>query len=91
MFEVHPEVIDIVDQNEDWCEWSTDAVLLSLARGPVMVNQIVLAEVAAGFDSPSSPCGRTAYRAFMRNTRTESRRFFFWSSCPWPVDPYRSR
>jgi predicted nucleic acid-binding protein len=47
-------IIDIVQQDPSWADWSADALLLAMSRGPVFVNQIVLAEVAAGYESPEA-------------------------------------
>src|SRR5262245_34865166 len=44
-------LIDLFDETSEWCAWS-DAMLTACARrGPLVINPIVFAEVAAGFDS----------------------------------------
>jgi len=44
-------LIDLFDEDSEWREWS-DAMLTQCAsRGPLVINPIVFAEVAAGFDS----------------------------------------
>ena len=41
-------LVDVIGGDPNWEEWSTDAIILAMARGPVYVNQIILAEVAGG-------------------------------------------
>jgi predicted nucleic acid-binding protein len=44
-------LIDVFDEDSEWRDWS-DAMLTRCARrGPLVINPIVFAEVAAGFDS----------------------------------------
>lgn len=46
-------LIDVFDPVEKWHEWSCDAVLLALARGPLVLNPIAYAELSVPFDSPA--------------------------------------
>lgn len=43
-------LVDLFEENPEWVDWSTDALIVAMARGPLYVNQIVLAELAGGFD-----------------------------------------
>jgi predicted nucleic acid-binding protein len=42
-------LIDIADSNAPWHDWSADAFLLALARGPVVINPIVYSELAVPY------------------------------------------
>ncbi len=42
-------LVDVIGGDPAWEGWSTDAIIVAMARGPVYVNQIIMAEVAGGF------------------------------------------
>lgn len=44
-------LIDLFDEASEWRDWSDAMVARSARRGPLVINPIVFAEVAAGFDS----------------------------------------
>jgi predicted nucleic acid-binding protein len=44
-------LIDLFDEGSDWREWSDAMLTACAARGPLVINPIVFAEVAAGFSS----------------------------------------
>lgn len=39
-----------LDAASEWHEWSTNAVLLAMARGPVAINPIIYAELSVPFE-----------------------------------------
>jgi len=43
--------IDLFDEDSEWREWSDAMLTRCASRGPLVINPIVFAEVAAGFDS----------------------------------------
>lgn len=44
-------LIDLFDEDSEWREWSGAMLTRCASRGPLVINPIVFAEVAAGFDS----------------------------------------
>ncbi len=44
-------LIDLFDEDSEWREWSEAMLTRCASRGPLVINPIVFAEVAAGFDS----------------------------------------
>jgi len=46
-------LIDIATGNPAWAEWSRDAIASAHARGPLLINAIVYAEFAIGFEAQS--------------------------------------
>lgn len=44
-------LIDLFDERSEWREWSDAMLTKCAARGPLVINPIVFAEVAAGFSS----------------------------------------
>lgn len=44
-------LIDLFDEDSEWREWSDAMLTRCASRGPLVINPIVFAEVAAGFDS----------------------------------------
>lgn len=44
-------LIDVLHHDEVWEAWSTDALIMAMSRGPVYVNQMIMAEIAYGFDT----------------------------------------
>lgn len=44
-------LIDLFDETSEWRDWSDAMVARCARRGPLVINPIVFAEVAAGFDS----------------------------------------
>jgi predicted nucleic acid-binding protein len=44
-------LIDLFDEDSEWREWSDAMLTRAAAGGPLVINPIVYAEVAAGFDS----------------------------------------
>jgi predicted nucleic acid-binding protein len=44
-------LIDLFDATSEWRDWSDAMVAGCARRGPLVINPIVFAEVAAGFDS----------------------------------------
>lgn len=46
-------LIDIATGNPAWADWSRRAIVSAHARGPVLINAIVYAEFAIGFEAQS--------------------------------------
>ena len=44
-------LIDLFDEDSEWREWADAMLTRCASRGPLVINPIVFAEVAAGFDS----------------------------------------
>jgi hypothetical protein len=44
-------LIDVFDEQSEWRDWSDAMLTRCAARGPLVINPIVFAEVSAGFDS----------------------------------------
>ena len=44
---------DVFDSSSEHHEWSSDAVLVAEARGPLIINPIVFAEISIPFASPA--------------------------------------
>jgi predicted nucleic acid-binding protein len=44
-------LIDIATGNRAWADWSRDAIVSAHARGPLLINVIVYAEFAIGFEA----------------------------------------
>jgi len=44
-------LIDLFDERSEWRDWSDAMLTRAAARGPLVINPIVFAEVAAGFSS----------------------------------------
>jgi len=44
-------LIDLFDENSEWHDWSGAMLMRCAARGPLVINPIVFAEICAGFDS----------------------------------------
>ena len=44
-------LIDLFDEASEWRDWSDTMLTRCAARGPLIINPIVFAEVSAGFDS----------------------------------------
>lgn len=44
-------LIDLFDETSEWRGWSDAMLTRAAARGPLVINPIVFAEVAAGFDA----------------------------------------
>jgi len=42
-------LIDLFDEDSEWREWSDAMLTRAASRGPLVINPIVFAEVAAGF------------------------------------------
>ncbi len=45
-------IIDVFDPDCEWHRWSSDALLLAAARGPLVINPIVYSELSGPFDDP---------------------------------------
>jgi len=46
-------LIDIATGNRAWADWSRQAIVSAHARGPLLINAIVYAEFAIGFEAQS--------------------------------------
>jgi predicted nucleic acid-binding protein len=46
-------LIDIATGNRAWADWSRHAIASAHARGPLLINAIVYAEFAIGFEAQS--------------------------------------
>jgi predicted nucleic acid-binding protein len=46
-------LIDIATSNPDWADWSRQAIASAHARGPLLINSIIYAEFAIGFEAQS--------------------------------------
>ena len=44
-------LIDLFDEKSEWRDWSDAMLTRCAARGPLVINPIVFAEVSAGFES----------------------------------------
>jgi predicted nucleic acid-binding protein len=44
-------LIDIATGNREWADWSRHAIVSAHARGPLLINAIVYAEFAIGFEA----------------------------------------
>ncbi|HLQ76278.1 MAG TPA: type II toxin-antitoxin system VapC family toxin [Terriglobia bacterium] len=44
-------MLDILTADAKWLEWSTGQFRAAIAEGPILLNPILYAELAAGFDS----------------------------------------
>jgi predicted nucleic acid-binding protein len=44
-------LLDILTADPKWLSWSTEQFRLAVALGPILINPIIYAELAAGFDS----------------------------------------
>ena len=44
-------LIDVATNNPDWAEWSRRALAAAHARGPLLINVVVYAEIAISFAS----------------------------------------
>lgn len=47
-------LIDVIDADPDWCEWSMTALEEWRRRGSVLINSVVYAEISPEFDDPST-------------------------------------
>lgn len=45
-------LIDLIDDDSEWRDWSDAMVRRAANRGALVINPIVLAELAAGFETP---------------------------------------
>lgn len=39
-------LIDVIEDDPNWCDWSQDQLAMASGAGPVVINNVVLAEVA---------------------------------------------
>ena len=46
-------LLDIATGNRAWADWSRQAIVAAHARGPLLINAIVYAEFAIGFEAQS--------------------------------------
>lgn len=46
-------LIDVIDLDPDWCEWSQAALDEWSRRGSVLINPVVYAELSPDFDEPA--------------------------------------
>ena len=53
-------LIDVLDRDPEWHDWSMDQLLLASARGRVAINHIVLAETAPHFGELAAFKGKLA-------------------------------
>lgn len=61
-------LLDILTDDPHWADWSDDALALARDSGPAVINPIIYAEVAGGFDTiealdealPETELGRVA-------------------------------
>jgi len=44
-------VLDLVNDDSDWAEWSESRLIEAATLGPVAINGVIYAELAAGYDS----------------------------------------
>lgn len=44
-------LIDLFDEQSEWRDWSDAMLMRCAARGPIVINPIVYAEVSTGFES----------------------------------------
>lgn len=44
-------ILDIVTEDPDWLDWSSSMLAGAAARGPLVINPVIYAEVACGFDT----------------------------------------
>lgn len=43
-------LLDVIQEDEEWTEWSSKRLVEAFNRGPVIINPIVFAEVALAFE-----------------------------------------
>jgi predicted nucleic acid-binding protein len=43
-------LLDVVSEDEEWFEWSSSRLARAANDGPLLINPLIFAEVAAGFD-----------------------------------------
>lgn len=43
-------ILDIVTEDREWLDWSASALAVQADAGPLVVNPVIYAEVAAGFE-----------------------------------------
>ena len=61
-------LLDVITEDESWCEWSSNALASAAENGPVFINPIIYAEVSVRFSRiedlegalPPSDYGRLA-------------------------------
>lgn len=44
-------LVDILDEDSKWFEWSANALAVATNDGPLVINQVIYAEVSVMFDS----------------------------------------
>ena len=44
-------VVDVIDADPRWADWSRNQLDLWASRGPLVINAIVYAELSIGFDT----------------------------------------
>ena len=47
-------LIDVIDEDPDWCPWSLAALDEWSRRGPVLINPIIYAEISPDFNHPAA-------------------------------------
>lgn len=43
-------IVDLLTDDPRWADWSEDALSQAMDEGPVVINPIIYAEIASGFD-----------------------------------------
>ena len=44
-------LLDVIQDDPDWADWSGGQLAMAIDRGPVIVNPVIFAEVALAFDT----------------------------------------
>lgn len=47
-------LIDVIDVDPDWCEWSMATLEEWRRRGTVLINSVIYAEISAEFEDPAT-------------------------------------
>jgi predicted nucleic acid-binding protein len=58
-------LLDVAEDDSDWFEWSQARLVQAINAGVVIINQVVYAELAAGYDSAehlNATIGRQQFR-----------------------------
>src|SRR4051812_2604220 len=44
-------LLDLLDQDDEWMDWSASMLTRAAEQGPVVINPLVIAEVSVSFDT----------------------------------------
>jgi hypothetical protein len=75
-------LIDLVSGDPHWADWSAAQLDSWSKRGPLIINGMVYAELASGFDSIEM------LESFVATAHGTWTRLEFWLNCRQPLGPY---